>query len=159
MIAGTGEAMRVAILTAMILAAAPADAKPTASGARAFLEGLYVSYRAEPVGTVDAVKRPALFFDPALVSAIAADDAAAAKRGEVPLLNGDPICDCQDYIPFRAAIGPVRLRGNRAEVTVRFDNGRPRVLRYSLIATRQGWRIRDIDTGDSSLRALYKLPR
>lgn len=148
----------VGLVMAFVVIAGPAAARPGADGAKRFLQTLLDPYQgtsAQPVTLAD----PGRYYEARLAQAIVAEAAAANRRGEAPALNGDPICDCQDYIPFRAAIGPVRLRGNRAEATVRFDNGRPRVLRFSLVATRQGWRIRDIDSGDSSLRALYKLPR
>ena len=144
-------------LAAAMLAAAGADSAPTASGAMEFVEALYRPYRAEPTQMVEALKRREDYFEAGLVRAIKADDADAAKRGEVPLLSGDPICDCQDYIPFQAAIAPVKLDGSRAETTVRFNNGYARELKVQLIATPGGWRIYDIITPDYSLRGLYKL--
>lgn len=151
--------MRLFLLFALALLplAGSAQAKPTAASARAFLEALYVPYRAEPTKVVDVLKRPELYFEANLVRAMAADSAAAAKRDEVPMLDGDPICDCQDYIPFTPSIGPITLKGNRATATVRFNHGSERVLNYSLIATKKGWRIYDIRTSDHSLRGLYKL--
>jgi hypothetical protein len=151
--------MRPTLFAALALLplAGSAQAKPTASSAKAFLEALYVPYRAEPTKVVDALERPELYFESALVKAMSADSAAAAQRNEVPMLDGDPICDCQDYIPFRPAIGPIRLNGNRADATVRFNNGSERELQYRLIATKNGWRIHDIRTRDYSLRGMYKL--
>lgn len=149
--------MRPILIFALFAAASPVAAKPTAAGAEAFLAKLYKPYQAEPTQVVDVLKRPDLYFEARLVEAMRADNDAAAKRGEVPLLNGDPICDCQDYIPFRPTIGPVKLSGNRAEATVRFNNGNERELHYQLIATRKGWRIVDIRSRDDSLRGLYKL--
>ena len=134
-----------------------AEGKPTAASAKAFLESLYVPYRAEPTKVVDALERPELYFETSLVQAMKADFDAAAARGEAPELNGDPICDCQDYIPFKAAIGPVKVKGNRAEATVRFNGGSERELHYELVATKAGWRIHDIRTRDYRLRELLKL--
>ena len=151
--------MRPTVIVALSLlpVAGLAEAKPTAASAKAFLEALYAPYRADPAGVVDVLKRPELYFEAGLVRAMAADSAAAAKRGEVPLLDGDPICDCQDYLPFRPKIGPIKISGNRATATVRFNHGSERVLDYSLIATKKGWRIYDIRTKDYGLRGLYKL--
>lgn len=151
--------MRPTLLFALIALplAGPIEAKPTAASAKAFLEALYVPYRTEPTKVVDVLQRPELYFEAGLVQAMAADSAAAAKRGEVPMLDGDPICDCQDYIPFEPAIGPIKLKGNRADATVRFNHGTERELHYRLIATPNGWRIYDIRTKDYGLRGLYKL--
>ena len=149
--------MRPVLLFALLASASPVAAKPTAASAAAFLAKLYKPYRAEPTRVVDVLKRPELYFETKLVEAMRADNAAAAKRGEVPLLNGDPICDCQDYVPFRPTIGPITVSGNQAEATVRFNNGNDRELHYRLVATRKGWRIVDIRTREDSLRGLYKL--
>jgi hypothetical protein len=149
--------MRPTLLLALVLAASPVAAKPTAASAEAFLAKLYKPYEAEPTQTVDVLERPELYFESRLVQAMQADSDAAAKRGDAPELDGDPICDCQDYTPFRPTIGPIKLSGNHADVTVRFNNGNERELFYSLIATRKGWRIFDIRTRDYSLRGLYKL--
>jgi hypothetical protein len=144
-------------LLALLPVPALAESKSDEASARAFIEALYVPYRAEPTKVVDVLERPELYFDAALVAAMKADNAAAAKRREVPLLNGDPICDCQDYIPFEPTVGPVTFDGKSAQATVRFNNGRERELHYRLTATPAGWRIHDIRTGDESLRGLYKL--
>jgi hypothetical protein len=151
--------MRLFLLFALALVpvGGSAYAKPTASSAKAFLESLYVPYRAEPTKVVDALQRPDLYFEAGLVRAMQRDSDEAAKLGEVPQLDGDPICDCQDYIPFKAAIGPVKVKGNRAQAVVTFDNARPQRLEYELIATRAGWRIYDIKTSDYRLRSLLKL--
>ncbi len=148
--------MRPLLLLSLLTVVSPAGARPTAAGAEAFLAGLYKPYRAAAAEAV-TLKQPDRYFEAKLARAIIADAAAAAKRGEVPELNGDPICDCQDYTPFQAAIGPVQIKGNRAEATVRFDNTRPQRLQYTLIATKAGWRIHDIRTSDFRLRGLYKL--
>ena len=143
-------------LAALLTFATPAEAKPTASGARAFLEALYAPYRgngAQPV----TLGQPARYYEAKLAQAIVAEAAAANSRGEAPELNGDPICDCQDYLPFQAKIAPMRLRGTRAKTVVTFENGRPQRLDIELIATKAGWRIYDIRTSNYRLRRLLKL--
>jgi hypothetical protein len=136
--------------------ATPAFAKPTAGGARAFLEALYAPYQGRTAQPV-TLKHPAKFYEAKLAAAIIADAEEANKRDEAPELNGDPICDCQDYLPFKARIDPIRLNGNRATTVVTFDNSRPQRLEIELIATKAGWRIYDIKTSDYGLRALMKL--
>lgn len=145
-------------VAALLPFAAQAEAKPTASGARAFLEGLYAPYQGRTAQPV-TLGQPTKYYEAKLARAIIAEAEAANKRGEAPELNGDPICDCQDYLPFKAAIAPIRLKGNRAETVVTFDNSRPKRLEIELIATRAGWRIYDIRTSDYGLRGLLKLQR
>ena len=133
-----------------------AEAKPTASGAKAYLEALYAPYRGQTAQPV-TLAEPAKYYEARLARAIIAEAAAANARGEAPEFNGDPICDCQDYVPFTARIAPVRLKGNRASTLVTFDNGRPKRLEVDLVATKAGWRIYDIRTSDYGLRKLLKL--
>ena len=150
-----GRLLGIAAL--MLAGAAPVTAKPTEGAVKAFIEALYLPYRAPPTEVVDVLKRPEHYFDAGLVAAMKADNTAAAGRGEVPLLDGDPICDCQDYLPFQPQIGPVTISGQRAEVVVRFNNGSERNLTYTLDDTKDGWRIYDIRSDNDSLRGLYKL--
>ena len=144
------------ITIAMLALGTQADARPTARGAKAFLEALYAPYEgtsAQPV----TLAQPATYYEARLAAAIVAEADAANKRGEAPELNGDPICDCQDYLPFKAKIAPIRLTGNRAKTVVTFDNGRPQRLDIDLVATKAGWRIYDIRTSNYGLRSLLKL--
>ena len=154
---GRGEDMRATFgfLIALVAMATPAGAKPTAAGAKAFLEALYAPYRGRAAQPV-TLAQPTKYYEPALANAIVAEAAAANERGEAPELNGDPICDCQDYLPFKAKIAPMQLSGNRAKTVVTFANGRPQRLDIELIATKAGWRIYDIRTSDYRLRALLK---
>jgi len=150
--------MRKFLISVAVLAAlaAQAEAKPTARGAKAFLEKLYAPYEgttAQPV----TLAQPGKYYEAKLAQAIVAEAEAANKRGEAPELNGDPICDCQDYLPFKAKIAPMRLSGNRATTVVTFVNGRPQRLDIELIATKAGWRIYDIRTSNYRLRSLLKL--
>ena len=147
------------LVTIFLIGAAlsvPASAKPTASGARTFLTKLYVPYRTAIQAEPPSLKDPALYYEAGLARMIVADSAEAAKRGEVPNLDGDPICDCQDYEPFKAAIGPVSLKGNRAQADVTFTNFAPKRLRFELVATSEGWRIYDIVSDGHSLRGMFR---
>ena len=143
-------------VAALLPFAGQAVAKPTASGAKAFLEALYAPYQGKTAQPV-TLASPAKYYEAKLAQAIVAEAEAANKRGEAPELNGDPICDCQDYLPFKAKIEPMRLSGNRAKTVVTFANGRPQRLDIELIATKAGWRIYDIRTSDYRLRGLLKL--
>ena len=150
--------MRQFLGMAMIVGAlaTPAGAKPTAGGARAFLEALYAPYQSTTAQPV-TLEQPTKYYEAGLAQAMLAHFEEAKKRDEAPELNGDPICDCQDYEPFKAKIAPMRLSGSRAQTVVTFVNGRPQRLDIDLIATKAGWRIYDIRTSDYGLRRLLKL--
>jgi hypothetical protein len=158
MLSAGGSNMRPFLIpaTALLMFAAPAEAKPTASGAKAFLEALYAPYQGKTAQPV-TLQKPTEYYEPRLAQAIVTEAAEANRRGEAPELNGDPICDCQDYLPFTARIAPIRMKGNRAQTVVTFENGRPQRLGIDLIATKAGWRIYDIRTSDYGLRSLLKL--
>src|SRR5688500_7344668 len=87
-------------LLALVPLGSAAEAKPTAAGAKAFLEALYAPYEGRTAQPV-TLEQPAKYYEATLARAIVAEAEAANKRGEAPELNGDPICDCQDYLPFK----------------------------------------------------------
>jgi hypothetical protein len=99
------------------------------------------------------------FFVADLAEAIDRDFAEAKKRKEVPTLDGDPFIDAQDW-EIRSvsyAVSEMRSAG-RAVGGIALDNsGKPTLVALFLVQTPQGWRIDDIVTRGSSLRALYKL--
>ena len=125
--------------------------------AQAFLEATYKPYLAknfpgQPYGEASR------FFVPVLARAMAADNAAAARRGEVPLLGGDPFVDAQDWEITKLAIAVVPNGTTAATATVTFANlGKATRLSIELEQTPAGWRIADIKAPSGSLRALYKL--
>lgn len=91
-------------------------------------------------------------------SLLSADNAGAARRGEVPLLGGDPFVDAQDWEITKLAIAVVPSGTTAATATVTFANqGKATRLLIELEQTPAGWRIADIKATSGSLRALYKL--
>ena len=86
------------------------------------------------------------------------DFAAAEKAGEVPLLNGDPFIDAQDWEISNLKTTVKSTGANTAIATVAFTMFmKPRTVTLSLVTTPAGWRISDIRWARGSLRALYKL--
>lgn len=65
---------------------------------------------------------------------------------DLPFLDADPICNCQDWEGI--AVRSVRVRAlgrGRTEATVQFVNaGEPQTARFILIREDGGWRIDDI---------------
>jgi len=150
---------RRALLAALLAAPVGARAQnPNQSQtALAFLQGLYEPYKradfkGQPYWEADR------FFVPELADAIGRDMAEAKKRNEPPLLNGDPFVDAQDWVipSFGYAVSTQRA-GYGAGVVTFANQDRPRQLALFLVETPQGWRIDDIVSRGSSLRAMYKL--
>ena len=119
----------------LALAAAAPIQTPTA-----FIQQVYAEYRHQGFSPL---ARPEKFFSPALAAAIRKDGAA----GEVGYLDGDPLCDCQDYDRISASVRSVSQpspRAASARVHVLLSPREARDLRLSLAMTQSGWRIADV---------------
>jgi hypothetical protein len=136
----------------LILIAALAHQTPVPDTPRAFLARTYAQYR-DP--NFSPLNHPARTFAPVLVEAIRNDTSA----GEVGYLDGDPLCDCQDYrrISIRIA-GLKTVTPIKVVARLRVDLGvdQPRNLQLNLVRTNSGWRIEDVvsNDGTSLLREL-----
>lgn len=116
--------------------------------ARAFAAGLFAAYR---TGEPDYLGRQAeSTFAPHLLALIRRDR-ASTPAGEVGILDGDPVCDCQDAGGLRMtglameAAGPQRAR---AKVRLHFPD-ETRSLTLDLVAVGGGWRVADIHTRET----------
>lgn len=126
--------------------------------AQAFLEAIYKPYldRNYPGQNYD---EPGRFFAPDLARSMKADAAAAARRREVPLLDGDPFVCAHDWEIGKLAVS-VSTAGSQTTGVVTSDMlGKPRRVTLDLVQTPAGWRIANIvcSNDQTSLRALYKL--
>ncbi|MBX9776939.1 MAG: YbjP/YqhG family protein [Xanthobacteraceae bacterium] len=141
--------------SAMAFAAAAETASP-----QSFVEGIYKHYLGKesnglPLSSDAVIRR---YFAPPLAEAIIKDFAAAAKAGEVPLLNGDPFVDAQDWEIASLETAVKSTGANTAIATVSFTMFmEPRTVTLALVTTPAGWRIGDIRWPRGSLRAVYKL--
>ncbi len=153
--AGIGR--RALVFACVGAGAAPRLALAQLPSAQAFLDAIYKPYldRNYPGQNYDD---PGRFFAPDLARAMKADAAAAARRREVPLLDGDPFVCAQDWEIGRLAVSVSTAARTTGIVT--FDMlGKPRRVTLDLVQTPAGWRIADIvcSNDPTSLRALYKL--
>ncbi len=97
-----------------------------------------------------------LFFTPDLATMIADDRARAEAAGDMPLLDGDPFLNAQDWEIKRLSIKVDHGAAGKATGHVRFTNGGvPVAIDLMLVQTAKGWRIRDIHYAESTLRGLY----
>ncbi len=111
-----------------------------------FLRGIYANYRADGKG-VNGTD----VYETSLLALMAADQQAA--NGEIGYLDGDPLCDCQDFDirDVKLAINPAGQ--DRLDVTVSFRNfDERRTLHLLLLRSPHGWRVFDVLSGDGSLR-------
>jgi hypothetical protein len=120
-------------------------------GAEPFVRALYGRYVAGgPTGEPPPPGR-----DPLLsrtLNALVGVDARAAN-GEVPNLNYDPFCGCQDQGDFvLTALAVAQSDRNAADANVSFTNaGQAKDIRLKLVREGPNWKVDDIIDGDTSL--------
>jgi len=123
------------------------------SSAQAFVERIYREYQvSKDVNNLGPAADT--LYAPELLRLIRKDEEQA--KGEVGVLDGDPICDCQDYeiSDVHVSIGKGKPDGIPAEVRFR-NSGKEIHLTLSLVPAGKGWRIADI--GSPSVPSLLKL--
>ncbi len=109
----------------------------------ALVRGVYRHFDHGGSGVRVTARTAGDWFDPAMTALIRADVRQA--KGEAPMLDGDPFCDCQDMGEVTYAIRTVRLSPRRAVAHVQFtDDGVSRPFRLELARTSAGWRVSDI---------------
>ncbi len=130
------------LLAAGLLAAGPAPAQ-SLPDARAFVTGLYDAYRRYP-GPDYLGRHSGAVFSPDLIALIRRE-AASTPQGDVGALDGDPICDCQDWRISDVAMAVSASGPGAAAAEVRFRNaGRPQTVRLDLVSVRGRWRVGDV---------------
>jgi glutathione S-transferase len=146
----SGKAWRGAVIAALMI---PISAQAQgADTARAFTLHLYEAYR---TGAPDYLGRDARrTFAPPLLALILRDR-ATTPSGDVGILDGDPICDCQDTGGVRATHLTITAAGPghaRARVTLRFPS-ETREMTLDLVAGRETgrgeWRVADVHTKET----------
>lgn len=130
--------------------------------ADAFLHGIYAHYLGHDNTARNGIvlDKPATlhrYFAADFADVIAADEAGAAKKGGVPMLDGDPFVAAQDWDITNLAIRIDSQTADSAKATVTFDDFKePTVVHFDLVNTPDGWRISDIVSKEGSFQALYK---
>jgi Protein of unknown function (DUF3828) len=150
-------AMQAVLVAAAAMAiAANAETAPP----QAFVDGIYKHYLGKNSKGL-ALSNDALirrYFPPPLADAIVKDFAQAHKAGEVPLLNGDPFVDAQDWEIENLKTAVKSTGASTAVATASFVQFmEPRTVTLELVNTPAGWRIAEIRSASGSLRALYEL--
>jgi hypothetical protein len=131
-------------LIAALLSPPPLQAQ-TLDAAKAFTTALYSAYA---TGSPDYVgANPERTFSPELLALIRKDQ-ANTPAGEVGILDGDPICDCQDAEGLKLTDVKVVEAGKgaaRADVVLAFPS-ETRSISLDLVAVGGEWRVGDVHT-------------
>lgn len=117
------------------------------TGPEAFVRALYARYDPAVAAATPAAEPPAPGRNPVysrkLNAMIGADVMAA--NGEVPTLNYDPICDCQDGTTELKQLTITETGPNKAEAALTFlKSGVPHQQTLFLIKEGPAWRIEDV---------------
>ena len=96
------------------------------------------------------------YFEQGLADMIWKD--AVRSKGEVGAIDGDPLYDAQDMQIRKFVIGRPKYEDTKAKVEVSFENfGKKKTIVFVLVNEKAGWRISDIDYGESgTLRGWLK---
>ena len=87
------------------------------------------------------------YFEKSLADLIWKD--AVSSKGEVGVIDGDPLYDAQDMEIKNFAIAKPRYEAGKAMVDVNFENfGQKKTITFILVNGKSGWRIHDINYGE-----------
>lgn len=120
-------------------------------GPQAFVTAIYAQYvNGGPQGAPPAPGQDPMFSR--TMNALIGTDFRVAK-GEVPTLNYDPFCACQDQGDFVVrATAVAQSDPNTAEANVAFTNmGEQKDLKLKLVREGPNWKVDDIIDGPTSL--------
>jgi hypothetical protein len=149
----------IVLVGALAFAGAFPQAGQADPAAKAFLEKIYAAYKGKNSKGVDLDGAAALrrYFEPGLAALMIKDEKAAARRHDVPTLEGDPFVNGQDWEVNAVDIMVEDTAPEKATATVTFMNiDRVDKLVFDLVKLKSGWRIADIDWGENgTLRGLY----
>ncbi len=115
--------------------------------ARDFVMAIYATYKGKDSKGIilDNARTIRRYFEPTLAALIIEDQNAAAKRGEVGALDGDPFIDAQDWEIAAFDIAVEERAPGKARATVKFTNsGTPKTVVLDLVKLKNGWRIGEI---------------
>lgn len=131
--------------------------------ARDFVTAIYDAYKGKDSKGIILDKAATIrrYFAPALAALMIKDQNAAAKRGDVGALDGDPFIDAQDWDIKDFDIAVAASAPGKATATVKFANlGTPKTVVLDLVKLKGGWRINEItwqrDGKSETLRALFR---
>ena len=144
-----------ALAVLVALSASPAAAQDVGA-AKTFVTGLYAAYARHPGPDYTGRQAPQVF-SPALL-ALMRRDAARTPKGDVGALDGDPICNCQDYGITAVQVAVTASGPGRARADVRFRNfGDRQAVTLDLVSVGGRWRVDDVHAeGTPSLVGLFK---
>jgi len=143
----TASSAAVSAATVAAPATAPAAGGQDAADVKSFLEGLYAKYATPPTEAnafAPMDKDAPQVFDKAMVDLLA-KDAKLNGPDEVGFIDGDWLCDCQDYDKITAAATVQSASATEAKATVDFKVfGDAHRNAFDLVKENGAWRVHDV---------------
>ena len=150
----------IVLAAACAIIALPASAADP--GATAFVQAIYAAYKGKNAKGIALDKDAAIrrYFEPSLAALMIKSVQDAARKGDIPELDGDPFIDAQDWDIPSFDISVTDTGPGKASAAVKFVNlGKPAAAALDLIKVGNDWRIQNItwqrDGKPETLRALY----
>src|SRR5262249_27572527 len=134
--------------TAALFAARPFKALAQDASAKAFLDAIYKRYvgkntKGIPLDSDAVIRR---YFEPSLAALIIKDGKEAARRKEVPTLDGDAFIGAQDWEIKAIKVDVADAGPGKATGTVTFTNsGEAKKVVLDLTRVGNDWKIADIN--------------
>ena len=129
-----------------------------AEAPEAFVRRVYARYKTSDAPGVPTDRKGGVpFYATALLDAFAKDE--ELSHGEVGAIDGDPICDCQDYGNLRVkSVAITKGEADTVKAQVDFTNLRyHETVTLTLTQTPAGWRIADVaNKGMKSVMAVLQ---
>lgn len=141
--------MRLCVLASMAAALAlggctTASAQEGREGSAEFMRAVYASYQEDQLWPIDDQRLDEVW-SPRMAALIRRDRELSGD--DLPWLDADPICNCQDFEDIRVLDARADWNADtRVVVTVRFINGGEEQTGYFLMRGNpiRGWRIDDV---------------
>jgi hypothetical protein len=147
--------------TALAVIASPALCADAA--ALGFVTAIYDAYKGKNAKGIRLDKEANIrrYFEPSLAALIIKDQKDAARRHEVPSLDGDPFVDAQDWDIAAVNVAVTETVNNTASATATFRNAdTSATVVLDLVHINNDWRVSDItwqhDGKKETLRGLFK---
>ncbi len=138
-------------LAALVLGLASSARAQDLASAHGFVAGLYGAYHGS--GPDYLGRQAKATFSPPLLSLLRR---ATAPKDEVGALDGDPICDCQDFRISKVDVQIAAGSSGKAVATARFRNfGEPQKVTLDLVALDGHWRVSDVHTTNTPSLVAY----
>jgi len=149
------------LLASIFLVSPPAragDGGKSDGSAKIFLHDIYDRYVGKNAKGLNLASNADIhrYFAPELAGQIIEDRTVAKKVGDIPMLDGDPFVDAQEWRIDKVDISVQQPAKDTALAAVSFNNrGQALTVRLELVKIAGAWHVREIISRGKKLSALF----